>query len=240
MERILQFSGGKDSLALLYLMEDEWDDLLVMWCNPGAPHASTKVLMERVRAMVPHFIEVKGTQPHFLANVGYPSDLVPAGATIIGRLVEHTKGDVFVSAYECCAANLWRPMDAAVRLLGGKHVYRGQKDADGRKSPVRDGHVENGITYHFPLQSWSDDDVVGFLGDRLPEHYSNGEKTSRDCWSCTAYLDENAERIKRLPLAQRAFVQGKLATLLDATNKTRAEIEACLTMENSDVYSDAI
>jgi 3'-phosphoadenosine 5'-phosphosulfate sulfotransferase (PAPS reductase)/FAD synthetase len=231
MERILQFSGGKDSLALLYLMEDEWDDLMVMWCNPGAPHASTLALMDKVRRMVPHFIEVKGTQPLFLANVGYPSDIVPVSATIVGRAVEHTKGDVFVSAYDCCRVNLWQPMHAATKLLGGKHVYRGQKNADGRKSPARDGFVEDGITYHFPLERWSDQDVRDFLGDRLPHHYTAGEKTSRDCWNCTAYLDENVERITNLPIQQRMFVMGKLATLLEEVNKSRDLLAAYLQTE---------
>ena len=34
------------------------------------------------------------------------------------------------------------------------------------------------------------DQVKQFLGERLPAHYAYTQ-TSMDCWSCTAYLDEN-------------------------------------------------
>jgi len=34
---VLQLSGGKDSLACLYLLKPKWDDLIVAWVNTGAP-----------------------------------------------------------------------------------------------------------------------------------------------------------------------------------------------------------
>ena len=228
MKRVLQFSGGKDSLALLFLMEEEWSDLLVMWCNAGAPHASTLAMMDYVRELVPNFIEVSGDQPAFVREWGYPTDIMPIATTRIGRLVHGTEGDCFVSAHACCMANIWQPMRDACKRLGVTDVYRGQKDSDRRKAPIKDLHVEEGVTYHFPLQHWTDDDVFAFLADRVPEHYKRGEKSSRDCWDCTAYLDENVERIKNLTTMQRTFVQGKLKTLLAVTDKSRADIAACL------------
>jgi len=35
MRTILQFSGGQDSIALLYLMEPFWEDLTVVWADAG-------------------------------------------------------------------------------------------------------------------------------------------------------------------------------------------------------------
>jgi phosphoadenosine phosphosulfate reductase len=233
MKQVLQFSGGKDSLALLYLMQPHWDDVLVLWCNPGNPHASTRALMDSISKEVPHFLEVRGNQPDFVRHVGYPSDIVPVSMTKVGRMVEGTVGVNFVSAYECCYANLWAPMNAAMQVLGAKVVYRGQKACDERKSPIRDGYIEHGITYRFPLEDWSDADVMAYLGDRVPEHYRNGEATSRDCVDCTAFLDENVERIRNLPQEQRLVLIGRLQALIEGVDNARETLALCLNLETA-------
>jgi hypothetical protein len=43
----------------------------------------------------------------------------------------------------------------------------------------------------------------------LPDYYAT-EKTSRDCWDCTAYRDDNVERVKNLPDEQREIVEQRL------------------------------
>jgi 3'-phosphoadenosine 5'-phosphosulfate sulfotransferase (PAPS reductase)/FAD synthetase len=49
---VLQFSGGKDSLACLLLLRPWWDRLTVMWVNTGAAFPETLELMEAVRSRV--------------------------------------------------------------------------------------------------------------------------------------------------------------------------------------------
>ncbi|MFM0170609.1 phosphoadenosine phosphosulfate reductase family protein [Paraburkholderia sediminicola] len=84
-ERIaLQFSGGKDSLAMLHLMRKHWDRMTVYWVNPGDAFPETIALVESVRALVPHFVEIAANQPQVIAQFDIPMDLLPASATSIG------------------------------------------------------------------------------------------------------------------------------------------------------------
>jgi len=36
METVLQFSGGKDSLACLYLLKPRWHEIMVLWLSTPA------------------------------------------------------------------------------------------------------------------------------------------------------------------------------------------------------------
>jgi phosphoadenosine phosphosulfate reductase len=195
-----------------------------MWVNSGAASASTLAVVNKVRAEVPHFMEVNGDQPEFIELHGYPADIVPQDATWLGRAVRPDVGPKFVSRVECCSANLWQPMAKAIKEVGAKYVYRGQKDCDSRRAPIKNGDVIDGVTYYFPIYDWTDRDVIEFLGDELPENYRKGEKASSDCWNCTAYLDENVERIQNLPSHERMIVQGRLAMLLKEVDHSRSEL----------------
>lgn len=223
----LHFSGGRDSLACLYLLQDRWDDLLVMWCNTGAAYDSTIELMRRIEKEVPHFLEVKSDQPKFIEMFGHPVDVVPIRVSPFGRMIHAEKGTRFVEYPLCCGHNIWMPMHEATMEAGISTVYRGQRDSDKRKSPVRDGDVVSGITYRFPIQHWTDAEVNNFLGDRLPDYYAT-EKTSRDCWNCTAYLGDNAERIEHLDVERRNVVRGVLAELHWALETERRHVARCL------------
>jgi hypothetical protein len=44
----------------------------------------------------------------------------------------------------------------------------------------------------------------------IPAYYADGEPTSRDCWSCTAYRADNALRVEHLPPHQRVLVEDVL------------------------------
>lgn len=187
---MLQFSGGKDSLACFYLLEPYWKILTVVWVNTGASFPETIKLCDFVKANVKEFIEIKSDQPAHTKAFGLPSDVVPIRASHVGRIIEPSSRIGIQSFLDCCSANLWVPMSIALRDLGVDAVIRGQKLSDKKKSTIKSGYVENGVTYLFPLEDWSDKDVVEYLGERLPSHYEF-MNTSLDCWSCTAYLSEN-------------------------------------------------
>jgi phosphoadenosine phosphosulfate reductase len=101
-------------------------------------------------------------------------------------------------------------MEQATFQLGATDIYRGQRNEDHHKAPIRDGHVENGVTYHFPLELWTRDEVKHYLQlecpELIPEYYVN-EKTSRDCMDCTAYLKDNTSRIRHLPHKEYSIVR---------------------------------
>jgi phosphoadenosine phosphosulfate reductase len=50
---VLQFSGGKDSLASLQMVRDHWAKITVAWVNSGDVFPETIELMDTVRARVP-------------------------------------------------------------------------------------------------------------------------------------------------------------------------------------------
>lgn len=203
---VLQLSGGKDSLACLYLLRPRWAGITVAWVNTGMAFPETLEQMQHIRALVPHFLEIHSTQN--IRSHGYPADVVPLD---VG----------FQSRYGCCAHALWQPMHEAMKAMGAKVVIRGQKCADHLKGPLKSGTVIEGIEYQFPLEDWTDAEVYAYLkeiGVKLPANYAL-MSTGLDCWNCTAYLDAERGRLKYLRQFhpdKYAIVAGKLAELVRA------------------------
>jgi 3'-phosphoadenosine 5'-phosphosulfate sulfotransferase (PAPS reductase)/FAD synthetase len=192
----LQISGGKDSLACLYLMRPYWDKITVFWLNTGsAPPQSVKRMMA-IKAMVPNFVEWCSDQPSDIELNGYPVDLLPLRTTNGGSMFEEHDGIKLQPYMACCANNLWIPMHNAMRELGITLIIRGQRNSDHRKAMIRSGESMDGFEVYFPLQDWSKEDVFAYLavqGVEVPPHYAYGT-SSVDCWDCTAYLYENQGR----------------------------------------------
>src|SRR5687767_12018420 len=55
----LWFSGGKDSMACLYLLRDRLSEIAVLWANTGKNYPELLQTVAHAKAMCPHFIEVK-------------------------------------------------------------------------------------------------------------------------------------------------------------------------------------
>lgn len=197
---VIQVSGGKDSLAVLYLLRPHWDKCTVMWVNTGAAYPETVALMERIRAEVPRFLEVRSDQPGNVEQNGWPVDLLPIQYGPQGRAFVQDGDDVRLQSFlDCCRENVWLPSYRAVLGTGATLVIRGQRKADKMRSPIESGHVDAfGLTYWFPIEDWSTDQVFQWMkqnGVPVPAHYAETE-TSLDCWSCTAYCHENLGRYR--------------------------------------------
>lgn len=179
-----QFSGGKDSLATLYLMHDYWPQMTVYWTNTGDPVPEVLAVVERVRAEVPHFVEIAGRVKEQVAAHGLPSDLVPttAGLSERPRLQDR---------FNCCYNALMAPMHQRMRDDGITLIVRGQKNADTLKSPLRSGALEYGVELCFPIEHWTDAEVFAYLKGRafVPDYYTS-LKASPDCLTCSAYWSE--------------------------------------------------
>jgi 3'-phosphoadenosine 5'-phosphosulfate sulfotransferase (PAPS reductase)/FAD synthetase len=227
VKTVLSFSGGKDSLACLYLLEQRWDELTVAWVNTGAAFPETLRQMEEIRALVPSFIEVKSQQS--IDTEGYPVDVLPISATAIGHQIDGPSVRKFQSRYACCSFAVWVPMYRAMKELGATVVIRGQKHADVRKSPIESGQVIDGIRYEFPINDWSNQDVNEYLmhrGIELPANYRH-MRTGLDCWNCTAYLDENAGKfdyMRQHHPEKHAIVQNVLADLQHTLHRDLAPL----------------
>lgn len=212
---VLQFSGGKDSLACLHLLRDRWDEITVAWVNTGAAFPETLAQMQKVREMVPHFLEIHGRQN--IALEGYPADVLPIHMTRYAQRFEGATARTFQNRYACCNAGIFQPLAEAMVAIGAKTIIRGQKRCDRKKSTVRHGEVIEGIRYEFPIDTWSDDHVFQFLVDNHIETPSNYPlmKTGLDCWNCTAYLDENQGKLAYLARHMPAEYETVVAILSD-------------------------
>ncbi len=229
---VLQFSGGKDSLATLHLCRKWWDRILVVWVNTGDAFPETIEQMARIKAMVPHFFEARSDQPAHIAKHGWPSDVVSVEASTFGRLVRGTSGPTLQGYPACCGANIWAPMQAAVAAAGATLVIRGVKKADARRGEEGPGAEIDGLEFLLPVWDWSDMEVLDYLcgqGVALPDHYRH-TKTSLDCRHCTAYLDENAEKMRWMSMmhpelsgeVQRRLKAIRHAVMTDVSHLTKA------------------
>jgi 3'-phosphoadenosine 5'-phosphosulfate sulfotransferase (PAPS reductase)/FAD synthetase len=214
IDTALCFSGGKDSLACLYLNKDRWNDIYVVWVNTQAVYEEQYNYMMKWKEKLPHFVEVKSNQPLSIYENGWPVDIVPVTSMVVGKAISGNTGPMFQSWISCCSQNIWTPLHTALCELGVTKVIKGQKLADGLKSLSRDGMVVDGVECIQPLDNWTDAEVFEYLesvGADVPSYYSDGEKTGRDCWDCTAYLYDNKKRIDNLPEHKKTEVNRRIS-----------------------------
>lgn len=190
---ILQFSGGKDSTALLHLAKPWLDQIIVYFADTGAVYPHVREFIhaecERLGARLA-VIRAPVTIEQWHAAEGLPSDIVPIESTAETQWTLKDKARQRLQSHmKCCTAMIFLPMANAIKASGIKIVLRGSKRCDARVG-VPDGHVEDGIVYRSPLWDWSDDQVFQYLkqeGVTLPKHYA-AVPNSLDCYLCTGHL----------------------------------------------------
>jgi 3'-phosphoadenosine 5'-phosphosulfate sulfotransferase (PAPS reductase)/FAD synthetase len=207
---VLQFSGGVDSLACLILVHD-MVDLHVLTASTDGAYPERAQYLAQVRAAFPQLPWTVVETQRDLATYGRPVDVVPLRYTAMGQLVRGVPGARYQDAFSCCHRAIWAPLDVASKRLGATTIIRGQRADDSMRAPLADGDVREGVRYSFPIQGWTRDRVLCFVEaqrpDLVPASYRSGERTSRDCMDCTAYLHENQVRIENLPRQMRGEVQ---------------------------------
>lgn len=213
-ERIaLQLSGGRDSIACLYLLRPYLDKITVYWVNTGAAYPETLAVIGKVRALCPRFVEIDGAQPAVISQFGLPSDIVPASHTPIGLAGSGSAGPLIQDRYSCCARVIMSPLAQRMADDGITLVIRGQKASDRLKGPVLSGEVRDGVELLFPIEDWSARQVMGYLnaeGAPVPRFYEMLSGTP-DCMTCSAYWEEGAAGyLKRYHYPQYQEVQRRL------------------------------
>lgn len=219
----LQFSGGKDSLACLYLLQPWWEKITVAWVNTGDPFPETVEQMAAIRAMVPNFLEVNSNQPANIAEHGWPVEALPMTRTPFGKLLDGHPHPIMQPYYNCCNANIWTPMQEAMNALNATLLIRGTRLEDPRKGIVRSGMKVGNVEFLHPIEEWSSAQVRDFLGDRLPKHYA-GTETSLDCMHCTAFLYENVGKMRYMAAKHPAVYDEVRRRLIDIRDATAAEL----------------
>lgn len=216
----LQLSGGRDSIACLYLMRPYWDRLTVYWCDTGAAYPETVQTMAKIREMVPHFAVIDGQQPAVIEQYGIPTDILPASSTPMGINGSGT-GELMQDRYSCCLRSIMLPLHARMVQDGITLIIRGQKNADRLKSIVRSGEAHDGIEYLFPIEDWDARKVMAYLREQdapIPRFYEM-LNAAPDCMTCSAWWEEGVAKYqKRYHHAQYLENQSKLARINQAVS----------------------
>lgn len=216
--KILQFSGGIDSLACLLLMRDE-PDLNVVTISTDGSYPERAAYLNKVKKAFPNInFHVEYTS-RYLNLFGHPVDILPMRWSQIGVLTHGGGAPRYQDIYSCCNRARWIPMLEKCKELGATEIYRGTRNDDAQKIEIPHGTVVDGVSYYFPIANWTRARVLSFVREHaaelIPESYFLGEKTSRDCMDCTGYLADNQQRIKNLPIEHWKSVNQILNTWRD-------------------------
>lgn len=177
---MINFSGGKDSLAVLHLFRNEITQVFFADTGFNYPHMLDFIdrTCEKYKLPLLH-VKAYTDVETYTAETGLPSDIVPIGPNPTG----------LQSVVECCNRMTWEPLQNYALGGGIKTVLRGQKKCDHHKG-LGSEFKWSGITFLNPIWEWSDDDVFAYLKENdveMAEHYKEMNE-SFDCWNCTGHL----------------------------------------------------
>lgn len=188
-----QFSGGRDSTAALYYMRPFWDRFVVYHLDTGDQFPETAGVVAQVEANFGQFIRIESSVEAIRAMHGHPTDLMPVDNQAgLGQAVSGARMRL-MPRYECCFRTLMAPMYQRMVNDGVTLIVRGQRDSEFARPLARSGFNDGVHELLFPIQSWTDGDVMEFL-DRysLPvaPFYDEGMTQAPECMGCTAWLNE--------------------------------------------------
>jgi phosphoadenosine phosphosulfate reductase len=232
----LMYSGGKDSLACLYLAKEYLDRAYVVWVDTQANFPEIEEAMQALQ--LPNMIRVVSNQPASIAANGHPVDVVPVDYTKHGQKYSNTTHPILLRDYMgCCSENIWVPATNALKDLGVTAVIRGQRADESHGAPITSGYVEDGVEHVLPLENWTQQAVLDFLqaegvdvSGRLSMAHS-----SLDCWDCTAYCNNSQERmayIKANHPEKHVKVVALLKQIDNAVTEQMSGLRALLLEEN--------
>lgn len=187
----LQFSGGKDSLALVHLLRPHWDRLTLYHVDTGDLLPEVREIVDSVEAMVPAFARIETRAADWHERFGLPSDLVPTSCTPAGLAIGIGSRRI-VDRFDCCASNIMAPMHDRMVADGVRLVIRGTKRSDMARLPAENGPTGMGYDLWLPLLEWSDEGVFSYLreaGAPICRVYENGVQ-SPECATCPAWWNE--------------------------------------------------
>ena len=189
-ERVgLSFSGGKDSLAVAYMLRDAGllDRVTIYHNDTGDLLPEVREIVEHVKEFSPRFVHLRQDVGAWIASNGLPSDLVPYTAHTFAGVV----GDraPIVSRYDCCVTNLMLPLWERIKADGVTLLIRGSRRGDFPRLPALSGETADGVEFLYPIQDWTAEQVFDYLrgvGAPICRVYEIGDQAP-ECARCTAW-----------------------------------------------------
>lgn len=190
---VLMFSGGKDSLALIYLFRDFLARITVLHLDAGDLLPEVRELVASVEKTVPHFVRLRTDAHAWIKANGIPSSLVPVRWHPILRSANDGGGPSIVPPFDCCRANRWQPIGDYVEKERPSLVIHGQRHEDlvpalfwqYDKTPAP-------IERWAAIATWTDSDVFDYLDEVgapiLP--FYKYHTHAPECATCPADWDE--------------------------------------------------
>lgn len=235
-----QFSGGKDSTALLLSMRGYWDRMTVYHLDTGDMHPETREVVDAIARMVPSFQRIQSDVFAVKAEFGLPSDVIPWSSTERAHQCNAGFSLPMQDRVSCCFRTTMVPLYERMVRDGVTLVIRGQKHRDELKGALFSGDVVEGIEYLYPFSDRTDEecfDIMREHGIAVPAYYTEGLVHSGDCMGCTAWCAEEtrAEYLKkyhpkRYPLYREEMIQIAEA-VADAAKGVFRAANACMSEE---------
>lgn len=191
---VLQFSGGKDSLALLYLFKEHLGRITVLHCDTSDLLPEVQALVEAVERTAPRFVRVTSDAAKWISAHGIPSDLVPIRNHPGAANIYRGAAQAIVPLTDCCAANRWQPIERAIVDLNPALIIHGQRRSDlfAWDDARMNGVAAGGWKTWAPIAEWSDADVMAYLRERgapiLPWYSHRAH--APECATCPASWHE--------------------------------------------------
>lgn len=187
----LGFSGGKDSLAVVYMLRPHLDRITIYHRDTGDLLPEIREIVEHVKGFAPNFVHMQGNVAGWISENGMPTDLLPYSAHEVGRSAGQETIRL-TTRYSCCYTNLMLPVWERMKEDGVTLVIRGTKVVDIKRLPAKSGTIHDGIEIWNPIEGWSHDDVFDYLKvqgaphNRIYDHMTNAP----ECARCPAWWGE--------------------------------------------------
>ena len=180
-------------MACLYLLRDELS--CAIYVDTGFTYPETFEMVRHASEIIPLHVVATNREMQNAEN-GIPSDIVPVDWTKLGMQVTSTKPIMVQSYIDCCLNNISLPLLQKAQQLGVTELVYGQRNDEAHRGTARDGDVIGGIRRSQPIEAWTSEQVLSFLSQHmeLPSHF-NLRHSSLDCYDCTAFRADSADRI---------------------------------------------
>jgi 3'-phosphoadenosine 5'-phosphosulfate sulfotransferase (PAPS reductase)/FAD synthetase len=193
LKKIIQFSGGKDSVVCLHLFKDD-PNITAINVNTGAAFPHVEKFIQKTCddfGVTLITLSMEKSVIEWQKENGLPADIVPSDSTpYMQQFSKNSFGATLVHYIDCCYENIQKPLQDFVLENNVTDVIRGSKECDTLVG-VSDGYTKDGVTYHSPLWNWSHEDVFNYIkmyNIPILDNYKDPDSDSLDCWNCTAYM----------------------------------------------------